>query len=64
MHHALAYGISRGFLLAAAIAVLALAVVIATIRLRREDIAGGSPLPAMSEASDVLEEREPEHSLR
>jgi EmrB/QacA subfamily drug resistance transporter len=64
LHHALAYGISKGFLVAAGIAMLALALIVATIRLRREDIAGASPVPALADASGVQEEREPEHSLR
>ncbi|HEX9032296.1 MAG TPA: MFS transporter, partial [Streptosporangiaceae bacterium] len=38
LHQALAFGISRGFLVAAGIALLALAVVIVSIRLRREDV--------------------------
>jgi EmrB/QacA subfamily drug resistance transporter len=42
LHQALASGISRGFLVAAGIAAVALVIVIATIRLRREDM---TPLP-------------------
>ena len=42
LHQALAVGIARGFLVAAGIAVLAMLVVAATIRLRREDLAGAS----------------------
>jgi EmrB/QacA subfamily drug resistance transporter len=40
LHRALAFGIARGFLLASAIALLALVVVIAMIRIRRVDLAG------------------------
>jgi EmrB/QacA subfamily drug resistance transporter len=39
-HHALAVGFSRGFLVSAGIAVLALIVTIVAIRVRREDLAG------------------------
>jgi EmrB/QacA subfamily drug resistance transporter len=63
LHHALAYGISRGFLVAAAIAVLAVVVIVATIRLRRDDIAGASPVPAMAEAGALPEGLDPEASL-
>ena len=44
-HHALAVGFSRGFLVAAAIALLALLVAIVTIRVRRQDLAGAAPEP-------------------
>ncbi|MFI5066147.1 MAG: DHA2 family efflux MFS transporter permease subunit [Streptosporangiales bacterium] len=40
LDHALAVGISRGFLVASGIALLALVITIATIRVRREDLAG------------------------
>jgi EmrB/QacA subfamily drug resistance transporter len=52
LHQALSVGISRGFLVASGIAVLALIVVIATIRVRRSDLAGAdaAPTPA-AEAS-------------
>jgi MFS family permease len=43
--HALATGFARGFLAAAAIALLALAVALATIRVRRQDLAGVQPAP-------------------
>ncbi len=48
LHQALAVGISRGFLVAAGIAVLALVVVVATIRVRRSDLTGAmsAPIPA------------------
>lgn len=42
LHQALAVGISRGFLVAAGIAVLALLVVVVMIRVRRSDLAGGA----------------------
>jgi len=53
LHEALAVGISRGFLVAAGIVVLALIVVLATIRVRREDLAGVSPMPAVADVDDV-----------
>ena len=40
LDHALAVGISRGFLVAAGIALLALVIAIATIRVRRADLSG------------------------
>jgi hypothetical protein len=40
LDHALAVGISRGFLVASGIALLALIITIATIRVRRADLAG------------------------
>jgi len=46
MHHALAVGISRGFLVASGIAVLALIVVAVTIRLGRADLAGATATAA------------------
>jgi EmrB/QacA subfamily drug resistance transporter len=44
-HHALAAGFSRGFLVSAALALLALLVALATIRVRRQDLAGPAPEP-------------------
>ena len=44
-HHALAAGFSRGFLVSAAIALLALLIALATIRVRRQDLAGPAPEP-------------------
>lgn len=44
-HHALAVGFSRGFLVAAGIALLALLIAIVTIRVRRQDLAGATPEP-------------------
>ncbi len=47
LHQALAVGISRGFLVAAGIAVLALIVTVAMIRVRRSDLTGAlDPSPA------------------
>jgi EmrB/QacA subfamily drug resistance transporter len=40
LNHALTVGISRGFLVAAGVALLALVITIATIRIRREDLSG------------------------
>jgi EmrB/QacA subfamily drug resistance transporter len=48
--HALALGISRGFLVAAGIAVVALIVTIATIRVTREDIAATPMMPGAGPA--------------
>jgi EmrB/QacA subfamily drug resistance transporter len=45
LHHALAVGISRGFLVASGIAVLALVVVLVTIRVRRSDLTGATSAP-------------------
>jgi EmrB/QacA subfamily drug resistance transporter len=44
-HHALAVGFSHGFLVSAGIALLALVIAAATIRLRRDDLAGSTPAP-------------------
>jgi len=43
--HALAIGFSRGFLVSAGIALLALLIAIATIRVRRQELAGAAPAP-------------------
>jgi EmrB/QacA subfamily drug resistance transporter len=64
--HALATGFSRGFLVAACIALLAFVIAVATIRLRRQDLAGAQaapppPAPAKTEAeakSDAAAEAE------
>jgi hypothetical protein len=61
LHQALATGISRGFMVAAGIAVLALVVVVAMIRVRREDLAGAgapavAPAPAAPEATAEWDE--------
>jgi EmrB/QacA subfamily drug resistance transporter len=53
LHEALAVGISRGFLVAAGIVALALVVVLVTVRVRREDLAGVSPMPAVADVDDV-----------
>jgi predicted MFS family arabinose efflux permease len=44
--HALAYGFSRGYLVSAGIAVLALIITIVAIRVKREDLAGVNPMAA------------------
>jgi EmrB/QacA subfamily drug resistance transporter len=44
-HHALTAGFSRAFLVAAGIALLALLIAIATIRVRRQDLSGAVPAP-------------------
>jgi MFS family permease len=45
-HHALATGFSRGFLVCAAIGLLALIIALAAIRVTREDLSGVDPLAA------------------
>jgi EmrB/QacA subfamily drug resistance transporter len=61
LHQALATGISRGFLVAAGIAVVALLVTVAMIRVRREDLAGTpEPTPAAPARAEVSD-RVPEH---
>jgi EmrB/QacA subfamily drug resistance transporter len=47
LDHALTVGISRGFLVAAGIALAALIVTLATIRVRREDLAGADSMPGL-----------------
>ena len=42
-NHALAYGISRGYVVSAAIALLAVVIAIALVRVRRDDLAGIRP---------------------
>jgi hypothetical protein len=44
-NHALAVGFSRAFVVAAGIALLALLIAIATIRVRRQELAGAAPEP-------------------
>ncbi|MGE5287968.1 MAG: MFS transporter [Micromonosporaceae bacterium] len=63
LNHALAVGISRGFLVAAGIAFLALIITVATIRVRREDLSGTTaqaeiPGDGQREAALMAEERE------
>jgi EmrB/QacA subfamily drug resistance transporter len=53
LDHALAVGISRGFLVAAGIAALALIITLATIRVRREDLAGASAQADVSGAGHL-----------
>ena len=48
-HHALAAGFSRGFLISAGIAALAFLVALATIRVRRQDLAGAGAAPVPAE---------------
>jgi EmrB/QacA subfamily drug resistance transporter len=48
--HALATGFARGFLTASAIALLALVIALATIRVRRQDLAGVQPAPGQAAA--------------
>jgi hypothetical protein len=48
-HHALTAGFSRAFLVAAGIALLALLIAVATIRVRRQDLSGA--VPARQEAA-------------
>jgi EmrB/QacA subfamily drug resistance transporter len=64
LHQALAFGIARGFLLAAGIAVVALIVTAAMIRLRRSDIAGPAPVSVPDDASGIADGSELEGSLR
>ncbi len=64
LHHALAFGIARGFLVAAGIAVLALLITAATITLRRADIAGTAAVPVPDDASGIADGSELEDSLR
>jgi hypothetical protein len=63
LHQALATGISRGFVVASGIAVLALILVLATIRITREDIAA-VPAPGGAQSEDEIPHLELEDSLR
>jgi EmrB/QacA subfamily drug resistance transporter len=63
LNEALATGISRGFLVASGIAVLALITTIVTIRLTREDIAAVPAMPGSAPAEDELFDLELEGSL-
>jgi EmrB/QacA subfamily drug resistance transporter len=45
-NHALAYGFSHGYLVSAGIALLALIITVATIRVTRQDLAGVNPMAA------------------
>jgi len=58
--HALATGFARGFLTAAAIALLALVVAIAAIRVRRQDLTGVRPTPEAVPAPEPATVREHE----
>jgi hypothetical protein len=64
LHQALAFGIARGFLVAAGIAVVALIVTAAMIRLRRSDIAGPAQVSVPDDASGIADGSELEGSLR
>ena len=44
IHHALTAGYARGFLVTAGIMLLALVITVATIRIRRSDLAGVNPI--------------------
>ncbi len=61
LHQALAVGISRGFLVAAGIAVVALVIVLVSIRLRREDLAA---VTVPDDASGLSANDELEGSLK
>jgi predicted MFS family arabinose efflux permease len=61
LHRALAVGISRGFLVAAGIAVVALVVVLVSITLRRDDLAAAAAVP--DDASGLADDSELEGSL-
>ncbi len=63
LHQALAVGISRGFEVAAGIAVLALLIVIATIRLGPADMAGASAMPAAALETGTRFASEPDLEL-
>jgi hypothetical protein len=45
-NHALAYGFSRGYIVSAIIALLALVIALVMIRIKREDLAGINPMAA------------------
>jgi hypothetical protein len=45
-NHALAYGFSRGYLVSAAVALLALIITLVTIRIKRDELAGINPMAA------------------
>jgi EmrB/QacA subfamily drug resistance transporter len=59
--HALATGFARGFLAAAGIALLALIVALATIRVRRQDLTGIRPAPEQGPASEPAAVQHHEH---
>ena len=48
-NHALAYGFSRGYLVSAAVALLALVITLVTIRIKRSDRAGVDLMAAPSD---------------
>jgi EmrB/QacA subfamily drug resistance transporter len=53
LDHALTTGISQGFLVAAGISLAALIVTLATIRVRREDLAGADGMPGLPTGGDT-----------
>ena len=55
-HHALATGFSHGFLVSAAIGLLALIIALAAIRVTREDLSGAQAAPASPAGDDVSAE--------
>jgi EmrB/QacA subfamily drug resistance transporter len=59
--HALATGFARGFLAAAGIALLALLVALAAIRVRRQDLTGIRPAPEQGTASQPAAVQDHEH---
>jgi MFS family permease len=65
LHHALAVGISRGFLIAAGIAVLAFPVVMITIRIHRSDLTGAiaAPTPASEVDGRSIDPEFPEATI-
>jgi predicted MFS family arabinose efflux permease len=65
LHHSLAAGISRGFLVAAGIAVVAFLVVSVTIRGRRSDLAGAieAPIPASDAGRRSIDQEFPEATI-
>ena len=64
LHQALAVGISRGFLVASGIVVLALVIVLVTIRLRREDLAGATAMPVPVTGGETIEDLDLEDARR
>jgi EmrB/QacA subfamily drug resistance transporter len=58
LHEALATGISRGFLVASGIAVLALVLAVTMIRVRRSDLAGATSAPAAVPAPELAQPAE------
>ncbi len=61
--HALAVGFSRGFLVSAGIALLALLVAVATIRVRRQDLTGAVPAPQAAPQAATVQQHEDRAAL-